>query len=223
MSKRINKILCILLVLLILPINAQAIAQEPDPEDFIYTFSKYSSTYGAETNGSTINCRIACEKINGTILMPNETFSFNEIVGERTEKNGFKVGTIVQNGEFVPGIGGGICRMSSVLFNAVLRGNFKIDERHQHGLKVNYVPHGRDSSISWGYQDLKFTNNLDVPVKIESTMEEGILTVKILTEHYQEKPNVIIKTYLINGKYYTYRYIYGEKNINYYCISKYKN
>lgn len=133
---------------------------------------KYGMIASAVTNASSsssnrlANIRLAAQIINGTCLKPGETFSFNGVVGERTEKRGFKTATAYSGGKVVEDVGGGICQVSTTLFNAAVKADMKIVERHNHSLTVGYVDKGKDAAVDWGNQDLRFTNNTDDNVYI---------------------------------------------------------
>ena len=129
--------------------------------------SQYGMIASAVTNASSsssnrlANIKLASEIINGTCLKPGETFSFNGVVGERTTDRGFKVATAYSSGTVVEDVGGGICQVSTTLFNAAVKADLEIVERHNHSLTVGYVDKGKDAAVNWGNQDLRFTNTSD--------------------------------------------------------------
>ena len=100
--------------------------------------------------------------------MPGETASYNQIVGQRTKAAGFKEGAAYSNGKVVQEVGGGICQVSSTLYNAVLYANLEIVERYNHGFAPSYVKPGLDATVSWGGPDFKFKNNRDYPIRIRT-------------------------------------------------------
>ena len=104
------------------------------------------------------NIRQALKYINGTCLEPGETFSFNQTVGKRTTDRGFKIATAYSSGDVTEEVGGGICQVSTTLFNAAVKADLKIVERHNHSLTVAYVDSGKDATVNWGSQDLRFKN-----------------------------------------------------------------
>jgi len=120
----------------------------------------------ASPDGRTQNIILSCGKINGTIVNSGEIFSFNKTVGPRTAAGGYQMAPVFVGKKVVPGIGGGICQTSSTLYNSALEANMPVLERHPHSLRVNYVPVGRDATVSWGVADLKFKNNYPYPIKI---------------------------------------------------------
>jgi len=142
-------------------------------KDVIASYATYFSTEGQANVDRAQNLKIAADKINGKILAPGDVFSFNEVVGERTEANGFKKGMVFEGGRVVEGIGGGICQVSSTLYNAVLKANLKIVERVNHMFTVDYVPAGLDATVAYGVIDFKFQNSTRWPIKIEAFMTEN--------------------------------------------------
>ena len=137
------------------------------------------------------NVRLACQKIDGTFLESGDTFSFNNIVGARTEKRGFRTAKIILGGRFVDGVGGGVCQVSTTLYNAVLLSGLKVVEQHPHSLAVGYVEPSFDAMVSYGYSDLKFINNTFNPIIIYASANGKVVTIKIygqpLKETYQLK------------------------------------
>ncbi|MGD7407579.1 VanW family protein, partial [Ralstonia pseudosolanacearum] len=121
--------------------------------------ASYSTNYSSSGASRSNNIALATSKINGTVLMPGETFSYNGIVGRRTKEAGFQEAGAYSNGQVVNEVGGGICQVSSTLYNAVLRSNLEVTDRHNHMFQVNYCPIGTDATVSWGAPDFKFKNN----------------------------------------------------------------
>jgi vancomycin resistance protein YoaR len=116
--------------------------------------------------GRTQTVRRAIQLIDGTVLAPNEIFSVNKAVGERTAERGFGIGKVFINGTMENQLGGGMCQVATTLFNAALLADFKIIERHQHVRTVPYVPAGGDATVYYGEKDFQFQNNTDTPVFI---------------------------------------------------------
>ena len=148
-------------------------------EAFPYLISSYTTKYDASNTNRSGNLKIASDKINGTVLMPGEEFSFNEVVGKRTIEDGYKDAKIYENGKVVDGLAGGICQISSTLYNAVLLANLNVTERRNHSYTSTYVPAGRDATVVYGKQDFKFINTREYPVKLESSVANGIVTFNI--------------------------------------------
>ncbi|HHW62028.1 MAG TPA: hypothetical protein GX404_09000 [Syntrophomonadaceae bacterium] len=133
--------------------------------------------------GRTKNIELSLKAIDGTVLPPGHVFSFNRVVGQRTAAKGYQYAPIFAGQQVVPGIGGGICQTSSTLYNAALIASLPILERHPHSMPVNYVPPGRDASISWGSADLKFKNNRPLPITIRATILQGYVVVTLLEKN----------------------------------------
>lgn len=127
----------------------------------------------------TENIRTACETLKNTLLAPGEIFSFNKTVGPRERETGYLKAMVISGGEFVPGLGGGICQVSSTLYNTILLAGLEIIERHPHSLKINYVPLGRDATVSYGFLDFKFKNNTDGYLLLDYKIEGQNLTIYI--------------------------------------------
>lgn len=141
--------------------------------------AKFTTRYDESIENRANNIHLSSEKISGTILMPGETFSYNKIVGERTAKAGYKEASVYMGGKVVNGIGGGICQVSSTLYNAVLLANLEIIERRNHYFITSYVSSSRDATVSYGSIDFKFKNTRNYPIKIECMSKNGICQVFI--------------------------------------------
>ena len=148
-------------------------------EAFPDTLGSASTKYDSTNRDRTTNLQIAMNKINGTVLMPGEVFSYNGVVGPRTVANGFRNAKIYSNGEVVDGLGGGICQISSTLYNAVLYANLEIVERRNHSFTTSYLPGGKDATVVYGVQDFKFKNTREYPVKIQGSCKAGIASISI--------------------------------------------
>jgi vancomycin resistance protein YoaR len=141
--------------------------------------AQFTTRYDQSAENRANNIKLSTEKINGTILMPGETFSYNKVVGERTISAGYKEAAVYVGGQIVQGIGGGICQVSSTLYNAVLLANLEITERRNHYFITSYVSASRDATVSYGSIDFKFKNTRSYPIKIECTAKNGICQVYI--------------------------------------------
>lgn len=128
---------------------------------------KFSTAFYTSSNERAHNISLAAKKIDGYVILPGETFSFNEVVGKRTSKNGFKDAKVILNGEFTDGVGGGTCQVSTTLYNCALLSDMRIAEVNQHSLPVSYVAPSFDAMVS-DTADLKFTNTSDFPVTVHS-------------------------------------------------------
>ncbi len=144
--------------------------------------ASYSTRFPTSKVTRCSNIRVASHKLNGSILMPGERFSFNTIVGKRTAKNGFKLAGVYVNGRHDEDFGGGICQVSSTLYNAVLLSDLRVVQRANHSLPVAYVDLGRDATVSYRQPDFVFENNRPTPVALSTHYSPGRLTVRVLGE-----------------------------------------
>lgn len=140
-----------------------------------------STSFWGSTDNRINNIEIVANKLNGLVLQPGEEFSYNGYVGERTEAAGFKTADAYVNGQVKPELGGGICQVSSTLYNAVLSAQLEVTERSCHMFRVGYLPAGLDATVSWPGPDLKFVNSRDYPVRLVAWIDrdETTLTVQV--------------------------------------------
>ncbi len=139
-------------------------------------------TYFKENNKErSHNIVLAAEAINNNVVFPGERFSFNNIVGKRTKERGYKRAPVIVKGELAEDIGGGICQVSSTLYNAVELKGVQIIERYSHSRSVPYVPPGRDATVSWYGPDFVFKNNYRQPILIRASADEGKMIIRILS------------------------------------------
>ena len=148
-------------------------------EAFPDLLSSFSTKYDATNKNRSSNLKLASDKINGTILLPGEEFSYNKVVGERTIAAGFKEAHIFSGGKVVDGLGGGICQIATTLYDTVLYANLEVTERRNHGLPAGYVQNGLDATVSYGSIDFKFVNSRKYPIKIVSQVKNGIAKMEI--------------------------------------------
>jgi len=141
--------------------------------------SSYTTSFDASKTNRTHNIRLAAESINGTIIEPGGVFSFNDTVGPRKVVNGYKMAPIISGEKLIDGIGGGVCQVSSTLYNAVLLADLEIIERTGHSMPVPYVPKGRDATVNFGSLDFRFRNNTDQYLLIYAGVNGSYLTVKL--------------------------------------------
>lgn len=185
---------------------------------FSNLYASYSSHYVNNANRTT-NLRIASKAINGTVIQPGQTFSFNQVVGKRTSAKGYKNAYVFSGGGTVMGIGGGICQVASTMFNTALLANVSIVERHQHSQRVSYVPLGRDAAIMWGSQDFRWKNNTGKAIKIKMSVQDGTISCKFYTNE-NVKPAKVSLQVSKSGNKFTLRRSVGGK-VNYTARSKY--
>lgn len=144
------------------------------------TLATYSTRYNASAVNRSKNVEVAARRINGTVLLPNDVFSYNGVVGARTAANGFFNAPVYENGKSVDGIGGGVCQVSTTLYSAVLYADLEIVKRQNHSMTVGYVPLGQDATVVDGAIDFQFKNNTDTPVRIDATASGGTIKITIV-------------------------------------------
>lgn len=155
-------------------------------EAFPDLLATYSTTFSTKNGNRTTNIRLSSNKINGVVLMPGEEFSYNKVVGKRTAAAGYKTAAVYVGGKVENGIGGGICQVSSTLYNTALRANLEIVKRSNHRFATGYVPLSTDATVSWGGPEFIFKNSRKYPIKIVSTVTGG----KVKVDIYGCKENV---------------------------------
>lgn len=165
-----------------------------------------STKYSANANRTT-NLKLAANKINGTVLMPGEEFSYNKTLGERTIQAGYKEAATFSNGEVVNGLGGGICQISSTLYDAVVFANLDVTVRRNHQFVTSYLPAGKDATVVWGSQDFKFKNTRKYPIRIEATVGGSYATINIWGIREDVEYDISIETRKIATIQYTTQYI----------------
>ncbi len=201
--------------------------------DTLSTFSTYFTTLTENNYNRGINIGISANSIDGTILLPGEKFSFNEVVGPRTAKKGYRIAHIYVDGQIKDGTGGGICQVSTTLYNAALRANLEVEERHNHMFTVGYVPLGHDAAVSYGYADLVFTNTSSYPLRINAIVNPaGSITFSISCTNDYPDLRVKLATKTISTTPFTVVYvndntlpqgveIVADKGLNGYVVDTY--
>lgn len=165
------------------PLKAENLKIKPEQLNAIKAIvSEYETKFSAGQAARSKNIKRAAELIDGTILLPGEVFDFNRVVGQRTAARGFHVAGVYVSGRHDFDFGGGICQVSTTLYNAVLLGELKVNARNPHSLPVPYVPLGRDAAVSWPNLDFKFTNDTKSPLAVSAEYRPGQLTFRILGE-----------------------------------------
>lgn len=142
----------------------------------------YSTSYATSTAARATNVRVAANYINGTVVYPGKTFSVIKTIKERTVENGYQSAAEYSSGKVVEGIGGGVCQVSTTLYNAVINAELEIVERSPHSMVVAYVDVSRDAAIAGDYKDFKFKNDTDVPIYIAATADGSTLSFRIYGE-----------------------------------------
>jgi len=141
--------------------------------------STFSSNFSSSPIGRSTNITLATRSINNTLVMPGQSFSFNGRVGQRTAAKGYQQAPVDIGTKVSSDFGGGICQVSTSLYNTVIRANIKSTERNNHTIPSTYIPLGMDATVDWGNLDYKFKNTLAYPVYIESIVNNKILTFNV--------------------------------------------
>ncbi len=155
--------------------------------------SSYTTSFNAGKRDRTHNLKLAAEQIDGVILKPGDVFSYNDTVGPRVHERGYRDATIFVKGRQEPGLGGGICQVSSTLYNAVLLAGLKVRERSPHSRTVPYVVPGRDATVAYGIRDFRFENSNSSAICLITKMSSSKLTVDIYGSA-KDKQNISIFT-----------------------------
>ena len=175
-------------------------------EAFPNELGTYSTRYDPTNKNRSNNLEISAEKIDGTIVLPGEIFSYNQTVGERTIAEGYKEAGAYSGGRVVQDVGGGICQTSSTLYNAVLLANLEIVDRSNHQFLTSYVPAGRDATVAWGSIDFQFKNTREYPIKIEASVKNGVCTMSIYGIKEETEYEVVIQPVVLSYIPYTTKY-----------------
>lgn len=162
--------------------------------------AEYTTKFSTSNKNRSENISIAAQKTSDVVLMPGEEFSYNTLTGRRTKANGYKDAPVIINGKLEEDVGGGVCQVSSTLFNSVMYSGLDITSRRNHSLKSSYVPIGQDAMVADGGSDFRFKNNYNHPVYIKNIVHDGYITSRIYG-NIEDKKNITIKVdaYKENG------------------------
>ncbi len=175
-------------------------------EAFPEQLASFSTIYDASNRNRSTNLELAAKKVNGTVIMPGEKFSYNTVVGKRTIEAGFKEGTAYIGGKVVPDVGGGICQLSSTMYNTALLANLEITERSNHMFLTGYVAASRDATVYYGSLDFAFKNTRAYPIKIVATCKNGVCKVSIYGIKEEKEYDVIIQSKVTSYINYATKY-----------------
>lgn len=158
---------------------------------------EYATSFNAANESRTYNIKLATKSVTDVLVRPGETFSLNKTIGPRLAKYGYRIAKVLINNEYVDGIGGGVCQVSSTLYNAALLANLKIVERRNHSLPSSYVAMGRDATISGDYIDFKFMNNTPYPIYIYGEVKGNQVRFSIYGKNENKGRQIKIKTEIL--------------------------
>lgn len=154
--------------------------------------AEFSTKFSTKDSNRVTNVVLSAKATSDVLLMPGEEFSYNNLTGKRTASNGYKDAPVIINGKLEQDVGGGVCQVSSTLFNSVLYSGLDVTSRRNHSLKSSYVSIGRDAMVSDGGSDFRFKNPYSHPVYIKNTVSNGVITSKIYG-NISDKKNISIK------------------------------
>ncbi|MGI6669359.1 MAG: VanW family protein [Acetivibrionales bacterium] len=159
--------------------------------------SEFSTKFDTNDTNRTDNIKLACSRINGTILLPGESFSMNKALGPRTRENGYKEAPIIFKNELVPGTGGGVCQVSTTLYNTVLLAGMNVIEREHHSIPLYYISPGRDATITENSIDFRFVNNLEYAICLQAGVKGNRLIIRVLGRKKEDDVVYKLKTDII--------------------------
>ncbi len=183
---------------------------------FMDTLASCTTELSSAASAKAVNIKLAAKEVSGAILLPKsegtpgEEFSFNDVVGERSESLGYQAVSSFADGETVDGIGGGICQLASTIYVAALKAQLEITERHSHVFPVGYVPLGEDATVQWGQLDFRFRNSTEYPIKILAEVSGTKLTVTILGTDIDPDTETTLDSVKTGEKDYETEYRYNS-------------
>lgn len=159
---------------------------------------EFQTPLGNGTQGRNENIKLSCKRISDRVIMPGETISFNDEMGEITAQNGYKMASTIVGGKYVDSLGGGLCQTSTTLYNALVRADVEIIERHPHSIAAPYVAVGADAAVWKGAKDLKFRNNWDFPIIIKSWVDNKNIYFKIYGDTKEKNYDIDLQTTIVS-------------------------
>jgi len=163
-------------------------------KDIDCVISHFSTVFSTGDVNRSDNIRLACSRIDNRIMLPGEEFSMNQALGPRTLENGYKEAPVILKSELVSGMGGGVCQVSSTLYNTVLLAGLKVTERMHHSIPLTYISPGRDATINEDSIDFRFINSLDYPVCLQTDVNGRTLNIRILGKKSEDGTVYKLKT-----------------------------
>lgn len=186
MLKRVCSIFLSFVITLVLAVPAFcAEAVAPVPQDNAALASGYvlagtcTTSYAGSSSNRKNNIQVAAGRLNGLVVAPGQAVSISTMILPRTIENGYKLAGVYSGGKTVQGVGGGICQLSSTVYNAVMNAGLTVVSRFSHSMPVHYLPLGQDAAISAGSKDMIFTNTYDTPVLITTACDKSTVTVSV--------------------------------------------
>lgn len=187
--------------------------------NYPYKISTYTTHYTSSNVTRTTNIHSAVEHLDNIKIPSGKIFSFNQTVGKRTVLAGYEEAKVVNGKEFIDGLGGGICQVSSTIFQAVLRANLQIRVRACHSLEISYVPLGGDATVQWNSQDFQFVNDSPCDIRLSVVANNGTLTCSVYAKEDITPEDLKVEITKSGNSYTLTRTVKGEEN--YKTYSKY--
>jgi len=191
-------------------IEPEILTNEIGEEAFPDLLSSFSTKYDESNVPRSKNLKLAAAKLNGVVVMPGEVFSYNKTLGKRTAEAGYEYANGFAGGKVVPMLAGGICQISSTLYDAVLYANLNIVERYNHAFQATYVEPGKDATVVYGALDFKFENTRKYPIMLKASSSNGVATVRVFGIKEKTEYEVDIVTEVLS--YTPYNVVYEEDN-----------
>ena len=159
--------------------------------------SSFSTSFNPQKVDRSYNIKLACDRIDNTILLPGDTFSMDKALGPRTISNGYRNAPVIIKGKFLEGVGGGVCQVTTTLYVAVLKSKLEVVERRPHSMPLGYVDPGQDATISEGYIDFKFKNNKEYPILISAQVSGSNIIIRIVGIEEEVPQTVKLKSVVV--------------------------
>ncbi|MEN2777308.1 VanW family protein [Acetivibrio clariflavus] len=157
----------------------------------------FSTSFNPQKVDRSYNIKLACDRINNTVLLPGDTFSMDKALGPRTIGNGYRNAPVIVKGKILEGVGGGVCQVTTTLYVAVLKSKLEVVERKPHSMPLGYVEPGQDATISEGYIDFKFKNNKEYPILISAQVSGGNIIIRIVGIKEEANQTVKLKSVVV--------------------------
>lgn len=159
--------------------------------------ASFSTSFNSNKTNRTYNIKLACERINNSLILPNQVFSMDKALGTRTKENGYKEAPVIIKNQLIEGVGGGVCQVTSTLYIAVLKAKLGIVERVNHSMPLGYVEPGQDATIAEGYIDFKFKNNKEYLILLNAEVVGGKITIRLIGKKVASKHKVALKSVIV--------------------------
>jgi vancomycin resistance protein YoaR len=184
----------------VINLQVEEIVPEIQLEDISHiqeVIASFSTNFNPNNANRTYNIKLACERINNSMILPNQVFSMDKALGTRTKENGYKNAPVIIKNQLIEGVGGGVCQVTSTLYVAVLKAKLGVVERVNHSIPLGYVEPGQDATIAEGYIDFKFKNNKEYPILLNAEVSGGKIIIRLIGKKESLKYNVALKSVII--------------------------